>query len=155
MSNLNLFSAGAINVGRHGMTFIPTKKLWLRNLNIIHHGKKIQEVIINELLFPKRPIHWLVMTSVSVEYYIRILFEYPMIEFDLFIFLEKNNLFCSIYSGIAVCITTLLYRIWIYYFWFLLEIVNTIEIFLSNYGVTNLERNLASCYGAQHFLQYV
>ena len=87
------FKHGAINVGRHGMTFIPTKNFWLRIPNIIEHDKKNQEVIINELFFLKRPIYWLVMTSVSVEYYIKILFEYPMIEFVLFIFLEKKNLF--------------------------------------------------------------
>ena len=71
-----------------------------------------------------------------------------------FLFFWKRRI-CSFYSAIAVCIRALLYRIWIYYFLFLQEIVKTIEFFLSNNHVTNFERNLVSCYGTQHFLQHV
>ena len=147
------FKHGAINVGRHGMTFIPTKNFWLRNPNIIEHDKKIQEVIINELFFWTGLYTGLLWHQFQLNIILKFCLSIQWLNL-FFLFFWKRRI-CSFYSAIAVCIRALLYRIWIYYFLFLQEIVKTIEFFLSNNHVTNFERNLVSCYGAQHFLQHV
>ena len=147
------FKHGAINVGRHGMTFIPTKNFWLRNPNIIEHDKKIQEVIINELFFWTGLYTGLLWHQFQLNIILKFCLSIQWLNL-FFLFFWKRRI-CSFYSAIAVCIRALLYRIWIYYFLFLQEIVKTIEFFLSNNHVTNFERNLVSSYGAQHFLQHV